>query len=264
MDGDKEAAGIWYVYFSQTGCFHQASAARASAHELTGPGPAYPPHHLPQSACPGTHDRETIAAILDEGLVASVGFVDGIGDAATPFVIPMAYVRVGDRLLLHGARASRALAVAAAGAPLCVTVTLLDGLVLARSAFSHSVNYRAVMVFGRAHEVTDEAEKRATLDALVNHVLPGRAAAARAPSNKELAATRVVAVPLDEASAKVRTGGPNDDDEDLLSVACWAGHVPLALRGVLPPVGDTRGPAGSMPLPEGLRAYRRDGLAARR
>lgn len=200
----------------------------------------------------GSFDRATIHAILDEGLVAHVGFQD----RESPFVMPMAYARLGEELVLHGARASRALALAAAGAPLCVTVTLLDGLVLARSAFSHSMNYRAVVILGRAREIVDDVERRAAMDALVNHVLPGRAAVARAPSAKEIAATRVVALPIVEASAKVRGGGPHDDEEDLM-VPCWAGHLPLHLVPAGPAVPDLQGASGDQPLPPGLRDYRR-------
>jgi uncharacterized protein len=197
----------------------------------------------------GSYDRALIHAILDEGLFASVGFVDG----DQPFVIPMAYARLGDRLLLHGARASRALARAAEGLPLCVTVTLLDGLVLARSAMHHSLNYRSVVVLGRASELTDAAEKRAAMTALVEHVLPGRAADARPPSDKELGATRVLALPIVEASAKCRSGGPLDDEADL-AVPCWAGHLPLALCPTGPPVPD----GGEVrALPAALASYRR-------
>jgi uncharacterized protein len=197
----------------------------------------------------GSHDRALLYAILDEGLVASVGFVEG----EQPFVMPMAYARLGDRLLLHGARASRALARAAEGLPLCVTVTLLDGLVLARSAMSHSLNYRSVVVLGRARELADAAEKRAALTAVVEHVLPGRAAEVRAPSDKELAATRVLALPIEEASAKVRSGGPRDDPDDM-AVPCWAGHLPLALCPTGPPVPD----GGELhALPTALASYRR-------
>jgi uncharacterized protein len=204
----------------------------------------------------GTYDRATIDAILDEGLVAHVAFADGFGDGAQPFVMPMAYARLGTEVILHGARASRALGTAAGGAPLCVTVTLIDGLVLARSAFHHSMNYRSVVILGRARELTDKEEKRAAMDALVNHVLPGRAAEARAANEKELAATRVVALPIDEASAKVRTGGPLDDEEDL-AVPCWAGHLPLRLTPNGAAVPDLQGAAREVPLPPGLRQWRR-------
>ena len=208
----------------------------------------------------GTYDPATIFAILDEGLVAHVGFATGPGgEAGQPFVIPMAYARLGDQLVLHGARASRLMSLAAAGAPLCVTVTLLDGLVLARSAFHHSMNYRSVVVLGRGRELTALHEKRAAMDALVNHVLPGRAGSARAPDAKELAATRVVALPIEEASAKVRTGGPLDDPEDM-AVACWAGHLPLGLQPTGAAVPDPQGAAVDVPLPAALRDWRRGNL----
>jgi nitroimidazol reductase NimA-like FMN-containing flavoprotein (pyridoxamine 5'-phosphate oxidase superfamily) len=201
-------------------------------------------HRVPGRA---RYDQATVHAILDEGLVAAVGFVD----AGQPFVMPMAYARMNQEVVLHGARASRALAAALEGG-VCLTVTLLDGLVLARSAFHHSMNYRSVVVVGRPREITAEADKRAALSALVDHVLPGRSLAARPANDKELAATRVLALTLAEASAKVRTGGPLDDEGDLAH-PCWAGHLPLALAPAGAPVSATpeRAP------PTGLQAYRR-------
>jgi uncharacterized protein len=192
----------------------------------------------------GSYDRALLYAILDEGLVASVGFcVEG-----QPYVIPMAYARRGDELVLHGASASRLLKTGAAQLPLCVTVTLLDGLVLARSAFHHSMNYRSAVVLGQAREIAGPEEKRAALNALVEHVLRGRSEQARPPNDKELAATRVLALPIQEASAKSRSGGPLDDPEDL-DRACWAGHIPLRLTAG-DPVSDASGALG--PLPAGL------------
>lgn len=190
------------------------------------------------------YDRETIHAILDEGLVCHVGFVDG----GQPFVIPSAYARVGDRLVVHGSAASRMVKALASGAPACVTVTLLDGLVLARSGFHHSMNFRSVVVVGTATEVTDPAEKRRALDAIVEHVVPGRVGSVRPPSENELRATRVVALPLDEASAKVRTGPPKDDEADY-ALAVWAGELPLRLEP-LEPVADPRLGPGITPPPE--------------
>lgn len=190
------------------------------------------------------YDRETIHAILDEGLVCHVGFVDG----GQPFVIPSAYARVGDRLVVHGSAASRMVKALASGAPACVTVTLLDGLVLARSGFHHSMNFRSVVVVGTATEVTDPAEKRRALDAIVEHVVPGRVGSLRPPSENELRATRVVALPLDEASAKVRTGPPKDDEADY-ALAVWAGELPLRLEP-LEPVADPRLGPGITPPPE--------------
>lgn len=188
------------------------------------------------------YDRASIEAILDEGLVAHVGFVDG----GQPFVIPSAYARAGDRLVIHGSAASRMMKALCAGAPACVTVTLLDGLVLARSGFHHSMNFRSVVVVGKATEVADPAEKRRALDAIVEHVAPGRVASVRPPSENELRATRVATLPLDESSAKVRTGPPKDDEEDY-ALAVWAGELPLRLEP-LAPVADPRlDPAGALP-----------------
>jgi uncharacterized protein len=177
----------------------------------------------------GVYDRAAIHAILDEGLVCHVGVVtDG-----HPFVIPCAYGRIDDRLYLHGSSASRLLRSLAAGAPACATVTLLDGLVLARSAFHHSMNYRSVVVLGHATRVDDAEERLAALRSVVEHVLPGRWRAARRPSAAELAQTLVVALPLDEASAKVRSGDPKDDAADL-ALEVWAGIVPLSLVASAP------------------------------
>jgi nitroimidazol reductase NimA-like FMN-containing flavoprotein (pyridoxamine 5'-phosphate oxidase superfamily) len=173
----------------------------------------------------GSFERETVNAILDEGFVCHVGFVmDG-----QPFVIPTAYGRKGEVLYLHGARASRMQKALAAGADVCVTVTLVDGLVLARSAFHHSINYRSVVVFGRARVVESEEEKNAALEAFTEHVMPGRWADVRWPTPQELAATTVLAVRLDEASAKIRTGPPIDDDEDY-ALPVWAGVLPLSVE----------------------------------
>lgn len=174
-----------------------------------------------------SYDPELVFSILDAGLVAHVGFVhDG-----HPFVIPMAYVRKERELMLHGAAASRMLAVGAGGAPLSACVTILDGLVYARSAFHHSVNYRSVVVLGRAREVGSDNDKRAFLHALVERSAPGRSRLVRPPSARELNATRVLALPIEEASAKVRTGGPIDDPEDL-AVPVWTGQLPVGLRAM--------------------------------
>lgn len=203
----------------------------------------------------GAYDRATIDAILDEGLICHLGFV---ADGA-PLVIPTGYARDGDRLLLHGSRTSASMRVLAAGAPACVTVTLLDGLVLARSAFHHSMNYRSVVVLGVADEITEPAEKRAALDVLVEHLVPGRTADARGPDDRELELTTVVALPLDEASAKVRTGGPSDDEEDH-ALPIWAGVVPLALSAGTEVDDDTIAPGA--PAPGYVTAYRRPGGSA--
>jgi nitroimidazol reductase NimA-like FMN-containing flavoprotein (pyridoxamine 5'-phosphate oxidase superfamily) len=169
----------------------------------------------------GVYDPAAIAAILDEGIVCHVGFVD----EGLPVVIPTGYVRDGGRMLLHGSRASRMMRHLASGAPVCVAVTLLDGVVLARSAFNHSMNYRSVVVQGAATPMPD-AEANAVLLAYMERLLPGRWDAVRQPNAKELAATLVVELPLTAASAKVRTGPPMDDAEDLAFPA-WAGVVPL-------------------------------------
>jgi len=200
----------------------------------------------------GSYERATIDAILDEGLFCHVGFtVDG-----QPYVIPTVYARVGDELYIHGSAASRMLRTLENGVPVCLTVTLLDGLVLARSAFHHSVNYRSVVVLGTAVPVEDEAAKRAALEAIVEHVVPGRTASVRAPAPKEVRATSVLRLPLVEASAKVRSGPPLDDEEDY-ALECWAGEVPLRMSA-LAPLADPRLPPGIHPPPS-VVGYRRPG-----
>jgi nitroimidazol reductase NimA-like FMN-containing flavoprotein (pyridoxamine 5'-phosphate oxidase superfamily) len=174
-----------------------------------------------------SYDPETVFAILDAGLVAHVAFVHD----DHPFVIPMAFARRDDEIVLHGAAASRMLEVGASGTALSVCVTMLDGLVYARSAFHHSVNYRSVVVLGTAREVTDLDEKRACMDALVDRFSPGRSRQVRAPTAKELEATRVLAIAIEEASAKIRTGGPIDDAEDM-TVPVWTGQLPVGLRAM--------------------------------
>jgi uncharacterized protein len=169
------------------------------------------------------YDRETVEAILDEALICHLGFaVDG-----RPYVIPTLHARVGDRLYVHGSAASRMLRHVATGAEVCVTVTLFDGLVLARSVFNHSVDYRSAMVFGRATLVEGD-EKVTALRALTEQLAPGRWDEARQPTAKELKATWILSLPLDEASAKVRTGPPEDEPEDL-DLPVWAGVVPVHL-----------------------------------
>ena len=189
----------------------------------------------------GSFERETVYGILDEGFVCHVGFVVG----GQPFVIPTAYGRRGDVLYIHGARASRTQKALAAGADVCVTVTLVDGLVLARSAFHHSINYRSVVVFGRARVVESEEEKGAALEAFTEHIVPGRWADVRWPTRQELAATTVLAIRLSEASAKVRTGPPVDDEEDY-ALNVWAGVLPLGVEAGAP-VPDPRLPAEVKP-----------------
>jgi hypothetical protein len=172
----------------------------------------------------GVFDRDAIYRILDEGFVCHVGFVvDG-----QPYAIPTGYARVGDSVYLHGSAASRMLRSLSAGISVCVTVTLVDGLVLARSAFHHSVNYRSVMILGRARLITDPTEKTAALRAFTNHIVRDRWDELRPVTTQELAGTSVLVLPIEEASAKVRTGPPVDDEEDLTWPA-WAGVVPLAL-----------------------------------
>ena len=172
----------------------------------------------------GSHETEAIHAILDEALVCHLGFVvDG-----QPYVIPTIHARLGDRLYVHGAASNRMLDVLCSGASCCVTVTLLDGLVLARSAFHHSVNYRTVVVLGRSHVVADAAEKEVALTAIVEKVMRGRSAECRPPSDAELRATNVVWLPIDEASAKVRRGPPIDDPADY-ALPHWAGVIPLRI-----------------------------------
>jgi len=181
-----------------------------------------------------SYDRATVEAILDEGLFCHVGFViDG-----QPYVIPTIYAHVENRLYIHGSAASRMLQTLREGVPVCVTVTLLDGLVLARSAFHHSMNYRSVVVLGTAYEITDRQEKTAALKAIVEHVVPNRWEDVRWPNEQELKATLVLSLPLEEISAKVRTGPPLDDEEDY-QLRCWAGEVPLRLMPQVP-VPDSR------------------------
>ena len=221
-----------------------------SGERRAGPTPRTTVRRLPDRA---RYDRDTLESILDEGLVCHVGFVDG----GQPFVVPSAYARRGDRIVIHGSAASRMIRALAAGAPACVTVTLLDGLVLARSAFHHSMNYRSVVVLGTATEVTDPEEKGRALDAIVEHVAPGRLSSVRSPSEVEMRATRVVELPLDEASAKVRTGPPKDDEADY-ALGIWAGELPLRLDPLVP-VDDARLAPGLTPPPHvtGWRRGRR-------
>jgi len=170
----------------------------------------------------GVYDRAQIYSILDQARVCHVGFVS----EGQPYVIPTGYARDGDVLYFHGSAVSRMLKTLEEGAPVCVTVTLVDGLVLARSAFHHSVNYRSVVVLGRAREITDREEKLRALRAFTNHLVPGRWEEVRPPTDQELKATRVLTLPITEASAKVRTGPPLDDEEDY-ALPVWAGVVPV-------------------------------------
>ncbi|MCA1831452.1 MAG: pyridoxamine 5'-phosphate oxidase family protein [Actinomycetota bacterium] len=177
----------------------------------------------------GRYDRETLYAILDEAPICTVAFVR----EGTPVAIPTIHARVDDQLYLHGSTASTMLSSLAAGAEACVTATILDGLVVARSVFHHSMNYRSAIVLGRARDVADDDEKRNAMRAVVEHVLAGRWAEARKPNRREIAATRIVAIPIAEASSKVRTGPPIDDEEDL-ALPIWAGVVPTRLTPSAP------------------------------
>ncbi len=200
----------------------------------------------------GAFDRETINAILDEGFICHVGFVvDG-----QPYVIPTGYARVGDDLYIHGSSASRMLRTLSEGVEVCVTVTLVDGLVLARSAFHHSINYRSVVVLGKAELVTDLDEKNTALEAITEHIVPGRWADVRWPNELELKATSVLRLPIDEASAKVRTGDPVDDEEDY-AMDVWAGVLPLDVSP-RDPIADSKLPTGIEP-PEYVLNYKRNG-----
>lgn len=177
----------------------------------------------------GSYDTEQIYQILDEGFVCHVGFViDG-----QPFVIPTGYGRQGDQLLIHGSQASRMLRTLKQGVDVCVTVTLIDGLVLARSAFHHSVNYRSVVIFGNAVLVEDDDQKLEALRVLSDHIIAERWDDVRLPTPQELNATTVLCLPLTEASAKIRTGPPIDDEEDY-ALPIWAGVVPLRMTGGTP------------------------------
>jgi len=211
------------------------------------PSPRVRVRRLPKRAA---YDRRTVNAILDEALVCHLGFVHN----NQPFVIPTLHARVGDRLYVHGSSASRMLGTLADGAPACVTVTLIDGLVLARSAFHHSVNYRSVVLLGTASPVTDPEEKTAALRAFTNHIAHGRWEDVRPPTEQELKATNVLYFALDEVSAKLRSGPPVDDEEDY-AMDVWAGVLPLCLQAGAP-VADPRLTEGIDP-PAYVASYRR-------
>lgn len=186
---------------------------------------ARPPDRIRVRRSPekGRYERGTVEDILDRGLVAHVAFVDD----GEPVCIPMLYARLGDRVYVHGSRASRMMRLLAGGAPACLTVTLLHGLVLARSAFEHSANYESVVAFGHFEPVEEEAERLAALAAFTDKLLPGRWDEVRQPSAKELKATTIVALPLEQVSAKVRFGPPDDDDGEDAALDVWAGELPL-------------------------------------
>ena len=199
----------------------------------------------------GHYDRGTIYHILDEALICHVGFVE----KGQPFVIPINFARVDDAIFLHGAKASRLLKHIEAGHPVCVETTIVDGLVLARSVFHHSINYRSVVLFGRGRLIEDEQEKLTALKAVTEHLIPGRWQEARLPNRKELNATSVVSINIDEASAKVRVGPPVDDQEDY-ALPVWAGILPLQ-EMPLAPIRDELQSA-DIPLPEYVSLYSRN------
>jgi nitroimidazol reductase NimA-like FMN-containing flavoprotein (pyridoxamine 5'-phosphate oxidase superfamily) len=198
----------------------------------------------------GAYDRETIYKILDEGIVCHVGF----SPDAQPFVIPTLYARVGDTIYFHGSAASRMLRGAASGIPVCLTVTLTDGLVLARSVFNHSMNYRSVVALGRATLVDQPVEKLEALRAFTEKILPARWEDARQPNDKELKATSILKLPLTEVSAKIRSGPVQDDEEDY-ALPVWAGIVPLHLQADAPIRDERCDPA--IPTPAYAANYRR-------
>lgn len=198
----------------------------------------------------GHYDRETIHRILDEALICHVGFVEH----GQPFVIPINFARVEDTIVLHGAKASRLLKHIEAGNPICIEATIVDGLVLARSVFHHSVNYRSVVLFGTGKAVTEEQEKMAALEAVTEHLIPGRWKEARLPNRKELHATRVVSIQIDEASAKIRVGPPGDEAEDY-SLPVWAGLLPLQEKPLAPIRDEVQSDA--VRLPDYIAGYSR-------
>jgi len=210
---------------------------------------------LKRLAARGTFDRSAVHAVLDEGLVCHVGFVlDG-----APVILPTAYTRMGDSLYLHGSSGNRMLRSVASGAEACITVTLLDGLVLARSAFHHSMNYRSVVIFGRGERVTDADEHARSLVSLVEHVVPGRGPFVRPPNREETLQTLVVRFPIEEVSMKQRMGGPIDDEDDL-ALDIWAGFIPLTLTAAAP-VDDPLTPPRAG-VPDHAMQYRRPSAGA--
>ncbi len=196
----------------------------------------------------GQYDKETIYQIIDEALICHVGIVED----EIPFVIPIIHARDGDKIILHGAKVSRLIKHIAAGHQVCVTVTLVDGLVLARSIFNHSMNYRSVVLFGTGRILDDEQEKMRGLEILSEFITPGRWEEARKPNAKEMNATTVVELTIDSASAKIRTGPPVDLDADY-ELPVWAGTLPIQQQ-ILPPVADPKLAEG-IPLPDYLANY---------
>jgi len=198
----------------------------------------------------GAFDRETVYAILDEAFICHIGFA--VDDQ--PYVIPTGFGRIDDVLYIHGSSASRMLRTLSEGVDICFTTTLVDGLVLARSAFHHSINYRSVVVLGKATLLADAGEKNKALEAITDHIVPGRWADVRWPTDLELKATSVLKLPIEEASAKVRTGPPIDDEEDY-TMNIWAGVLPIELKPG-DPIDDDRLDNGSIP-PNNITNYTR-------
>ncbi len=198
----------------------------------------------------GAYDRETVFKILDEAFVCHVGFVV----EGQPYVIPTNFGRAGETLYLHGSAASRMLRTLSEGIPVCVTVTLVDGLVLARSAFHHSANYRSVVILGTARLVSEPAEKMAALRLFTEHIMKGRWEQIRQPNEQELKGTTVLALPIEEVSAKVRTGGPVDEEADY-ELPIWAGVLPLPVVPATP-IADARLRSG-LTVPENVVRYSR-------
>ncbi|MEW6324440.1 MAG: pyridoxamine 5'-phosphate oxidase family protein [Nitrospirota bacterium] len=196
----------------------------------------------------GRYDKATIYPIIDEALICHVGFVLD----SQPYVIPTIHARQGDRILLHGAKGSRMLKFIQTGGPVCITITVLDGLVLARSVFHHSLNYRSVVLFGRGELIEGQEEKLAAMEVVTEHLIRGRWQEARRPTLQELDATAVVAVPIESASAKIRTGPPIDDEQDY-DLPVWAGVVPIR-QAVGEPASDPRLKEG-IPAPPSVIAY---------
>ena len=223
----------------------------------TGPAAAPPSERvrLRRKRERGRYEREVIEAILDEALIAHLGIT---GEDGQPFVIPTLHARAGGVVYCHGSLGSRTIKALSAGAPACLTVSLIDALVLARSAMHHSANYRSVMLLGQARVVSGPDEKRAALEAVVEHIVPGRWREVREPTDSELAATAVVSFPIEEASAKIRSGGPIDDEPDL-ELPVWAGVLPLTSSPGAPQPDAQLDPA--IALPSYLSPYRRPGAA---
>jgi nitroimidazol reductase NimA-like FMN-containing flavoprotein (pyridoxamine 5'-phosphate oxidase superfamily) len=202
----------------------------------------------------GVYDREAIDAVLDAALICHLGFVH----EGQPYVIPTLHARVGDDVYVHGSTASRMLRSLGEGIDACLTVTLVDGIVLARSVFEHSMNYRSVVVLGRATPAPDPAEKLVALEAFTERLLPGRWQDARQPTAQELKATSVLKLPLDEASAKIRSGPPEDGDTADAELDVWAGEIPLVVRALAPVPDPTL--RDGIPVPPYAERYERPGL----